>query len=116
MACDGVTYALLALTSFIRFALLFGRQIHTVHKDEQLQRGNPNPKVLAADDCFPIVVWCVVHSRLDRPFATLQLLQALCNPDKRMSEIGYVRLLAAFLVRVCHPAFCSSSLSPDHST
>ena len=75
-------------------------RVHRVHRDEQRQRGNRNPKVLGADECLPILVWCVVHSDFEAPFSTLQLLQALCNPDKRMGEIGYC--LSTFEAALAH--------------
>ena len=75
-------------------------KIHKVHREEQRQRGNNDPKALGADECLPILVWCVVHSELEKPCSTLQLLTALCNPDKRMSEIGYC--LSTFEAALAH--------------
>lgn len=55
---------------------------------------------LGADEFLPIFIFSVVRAELDRPFALCMLLKTLCEPSKRIGEIGYY--LASFEAAIEH--------------
>lgn len=62
---------------------------------------HPNTRLpLGADDFLPIFIYILVQARLPHLLALNEELQALCSPDKRMSETGYY--LATLEASVMH--------------
>lgn len=57
-------------------------------------------KTLSADDFLPIFIFCVVRAELERPCALCVLLRTLCDPSKRIGEMGYY--LASFEAAISH--------------
>lgn len=59
-------------------------------KEHQISAQNMNNSVtLGADDFLPIFIYVLARAQLPDLFSLNEELQALCDPDKRMSETGY---------------------------
>lgn len=56
--------------------------------------------VLGADEFLPIFIYVLVRAQLPHLLALNEELQALCDPDKRLSETGYY--LATFEASISH--------------
>ena len=48
-----------------------------------------NSVTLGADDFLPIFIYVLARAQVPNLFALTEELQAMCDPDKRMSETGY---------------------------
>eukprot|EP01035_Chromulina_nebulosa_P018930 gene18930-24737_t len=65
------------------------------------QKEHPDSdKPLGADEFLPIFIYIVVHSQINDLIALNEELQALCDPDKKLSETGYY--LATFEASIQH--------------
>ena len=63
--------------------LLFSKEHPVNPKDRN------NSVTLGADDFLPIFIYILARAQIPNLFALTEELQAMCDPDKRMSETGY---------------------------
>ena len=65
-----------------------------------LPPGKEKVSALSADVFLPVHIFALVQSKLKNPLVLRELLVALCDSDKRMSETGY--FLCSFEAALSH--------------